>query len=218
MSVMTFCARTLLPASSSGGEITAIHPTPVIGMVGVLEDYATRLPAALQEEGDFVLLLGVTRNELGGSEYLNVAHRISGGKPPTIDLQAERAVQRYVLAANAGGLLRSAHDVAEGGMLVALAECCLWGNLGVSCPELRADSGQRLDALFFGESQGRFIVSASSRAVPELQTLAKRHHVEVQMLGMAGGTDLEFTNQLKVSLGTLRTGYEQALLPIKTVT
>jgi phosphoribosylformylglycinamidine synthase len=196
----------------AGGEVTAIFPTPVIGMVGLLDDYRTRLRVGFVEEGDFVLLLGAPRNELGGSEYLKTVHGLVAGKPPAIDLQNERAVQRFVLAANAAGLLRSAHDVSDGGMLVALAECCLHGNLGVTCPELRPEPGHRLDAAFFGESQSRFIVSAVSRNVPELQTLAKRFHVEVQMLGMAGGAHLEFSNQLKVSLDELRDAHENALL------
>ena len=177
----------------------------------MIDDYRTRLTPAFREEGDFVLLLGATRNELGGSEFLKVIHGMVAGRPPAIDLQAERAVQRFVLAAKAADLLRSAHDVSDGGMLVALAECCLLSDLGVTCPEMRPEPGQRLEATFFGESQGRFIVSASSRAVPELQTLAKKYHVEVQMLGMAGGRHLEFTNQVKVSLDDIREKFDNAL-------
>jgi phosphoribosylformylglycinamidine synthase len=193
------------------GRVTSIDPTPVIGMVGLLEDYRQRLTPGLKEDGDFVLLAGATRNELGGSEYLHALRGLVAGAPPALDLDAERALQRFVLAAASSGLLHSAHDVAEGGMLVGLAECCLWGNLGVRCPELQTEPGLRLDAAFFGESQGRFILSASSRAVPELQTLAKRHHVDLQMLGMATGRDLEFENQFKVSLDELRDVYESAL-------
>ena len=189
-----------------------IHPTPVIGMIGLIEDYAQRLEPGLKEAGDFVLLIGSTRNELGGTEYLKQIRGIVAGPPPAIDLAAERSVQEFILAAASAGLLRSAHDVADGGMLVALAECCLWGGVGVRCPEMRPDGDLRLDAAFFGESQARFIVSAGSRAMPELQTLARRHHVELALLGMAGGDALDFEGQLSVTLDSLRAAYEHALV------
>lgn len=190
----------------------SIHPTPVIGMVGIIEDYGRALSAGFKDSGDFVLLVGTTKNELGGSEYVRVEHGLVGGPPPSLDLVGEKAVASFVLDAAAAGFLHSAHDVAEGGLLVALAECCLIGGMGIRCPELRGDAGVRLDAVWFGESQGRFILSAGSRAMPELQTLARRYHVEVQLLGMAGGDKLELEGQLKLSLDDLRTAHESALV------
>jgi phosphoribosylformylglycinamidine synthase len=192
---------------------SAIYPTPVIGLVGLLEDYDRRLQAGLQGDGDFVLLIGVTRNDLGGSEYLSVVHGHHGGRPPQVNIAAERAAHDFVLAAAGAGLLRSAHDVAEGGMLVALAESCLIGGIGVRCPALRPDGTLRLDAAFFAESQARFIVSAASRAMPELQTLARHHHVEIQLMGLAGGDLLEFEGQVRVPLADLRRVWEEALVP-----
>lgn len=190
-----------------------IYPTPVVGMVGLLPDYRRRLGAGLQGPGDFVLMVGETRSELGGSEYLKVVHGQLGTRPPEIDLDRERAVQEFVLEAHEAGLLRSAHDVSEGGMLVALAECCLLGGVGVRCPELRPEGELRLDAAFFGESQSRFIVGAPPRSMPELQTLARRHRVELCLLGLAGGETLEFEGQLRVPLAELRRAWEGALLP-----
>jgi phosphoribosylformylglycinamidine synthase len=189
----------------------AIYPTPVIGMVGVLEDYATRLPAGLRDAGDFVLLIGETHNDLGGSEYMKVVHREVAGRPPGVDLNRERATQDFILEAHEAGLLRSAHDVAEGGMLVALAECCLLGGVGVRCPALRPEDDLRLDSQFFGESQGRFIVSAAPRAVPELQGMARRHHVEMLLLGLSGGDSIEFEEQFQVQLDGLRRAWEGGL-------
>jgi phosphoribosylformylglycinamidine synthase subunit PurL len=192
-------------------EDGAIDPTPVIGMVGLLDDYGKRLQAGLRDEGDFVLLVGRLGHNLGGSEYLKVVHGRTGAKPPAIDLSAERAAHQFVLDGAAAGLLKSCHDVAEGGLLVALAECCLLGGIGLRCPELRPEDGGRVDATFFGESQGRFILSAPSRAMPELQTLARRHHVELQLLGMAGGDRLEFESQVRESLDELRSVWEAGL-------
>ena len=190
----------------------SIHPTPVIGMIGVIEDYAKRLQAGFREEGDFVLLIGASHNDLGGSAYLEIEHGVIGGRPPDLDLLAERASLEFILGAAQAGLLRSAHDVAEGGMLVALAEACLLGDRGVRCPPLAADPDLRGDAMLFGETQSRYIVSTHSRAMPELQTLARRHRVEIQLLGMVGGDAVEFEGQLKAPLAALREAHEGALL------
>ena len=185
-----------------------IWPTPVIGMVGVIDDYGKRLGAGFQTEGDFVLLIGSSHNDLGGSEYVKVEHGHVVGRPPALDLMRERAAHRIVLAAANSGYVHSAHDCAEGGMLVALAECCLLGGVGVRCPGLRPEPPLRLDAAFFGESPSRFIVSVPSRAMPEMQSLARRHNVELSLLGLAGGDHLEFEGQLKVSLVDLRQAWE----------
>jgi phosphoribosylformylglycinamidine synthase subunit PurL len=189
-----------------------IDPTPVIGMVGLLPDYGDRLDPALKGDGDFVLLVGETDNDLGGSEYLSVVHGELGVQPPSIDLAQERAVQGFILAAAGARLLCSAHDVAEGGMLVALAECCLLGGRGVHCGGLRPDEDVRLDAGFFGESQSRFLVSARPRVMPELQALARRHHVELALVGLTGGEAVEFDGQFRVGLAELREAWEGALV------
>lgn len=198
--------------NDSGGA-SGIHPTPVIGMVGLIEDYGRRLQAGFRNEGDFVLLVGSSHNDLGGSEYLKLEHGVVGGRPPALDLSRERAVMKLVLAAAQSGLVRSAHDCSDGGMLVALAECCLLGGIGVRCPALQPEAPLRLDAAFFGESPGRFIVSAASRAMPELQTLARRNHVEISLLGMAGGQVLEFEGQLRLPLAEIRQAWEGGLEP-----
>jgi len=190
---------------------SAIYPTPVVGMIGLIDDYAKRLRAGLRAEGDFVLLIGSSHNDLGGSEYLKVEHGLVAGRPPALDLARERAVDRLVLAAADNGLLHSAHDCAEGGMLVALAECCLLGGIGVRCPAIRPEAPLRMEAAFFGESPSRFIVSVSSRAMPELQSLARRHHLEISLLGLAGGDSIEFEGQFRLPLAEIRQAWEGAL-------
>ncbi len=196
--------------NDSGGE-SGIYPTPVVGMVGVMDDYGKRLGAGLRAEGDFVLMIGSSHNDLGGSEYLKVEHGHVAGRPPGLDLTRERAVHRLILSAAQSGYLHSAHDCAEGGMLVALAEACLLGGLGVRCPAMRPEPPLRLDAAFFGESSSRFIVSVPSRAMPEMQSLARRHNVELSLLGLAGGDIIEFEGQMKVSLSDLRTAWESLI-------
>jgi len=216
---LAYACRTLeLPIVSGNVSLyndsngtSAIYPTPVVGMIGVIDDYARRLGAGLRSEGDFVLLIGSSHNDLGGSEYLKVEHGHVAGRPPALDLTREQAVNRLVLAAAQSGYLHSAHDCAEGGMLVALAESCLLGGLGVRCPAIRPEPPLRLDAAFFGETPSRYIISVPSRAMPELQSLARRHHVELSLLGLAGGDVLEFEGQLKLSLAELREAWEVML-------
>ena len=198
--------------NDSSGE-SAIYPTPVIGMVGLIGDYRKRLGAGLRSDGDFVLLVGSSHNDLGGSEYLKVEHGMVAGRPPALDLSLERAVDRFVLAAAENTLLHSAHDCAEGGMLVALAECCMLGGIGVRCPAVRPEPPLRMDAAFFGESASRFIVTASSRAMPELQSLARRHHVELSLLGLAGGDSIEFEGQFRLTLVETRQAWEGTVTP-----
>src|SRR5256886_3866083 len=118
---------------------SAIYPTPVVGMIGVIDDYARRLGAGLRSEGDFVLLIGSSHNDLGGSEYLKVEHGHVAGRPPALDLTREQAVNRLGLAAAPSGILHPGHDCADGGMLVALAECCLLGGIGVRCRAIRPE-------------------------------------------------------------------------------
>jgi len=196
--------------NDSSGE-SAIYPTPVVGMVGLIADYSKRLGAGLRAEGDFVMLVGSSHNDLGGSEYLMLEHGVVAGRPPALDLTRERAVQRLVLTAAENGLLHSAHDCAEGGMLVALAESCLLGGIGVRCPGLRPESPLRMDAAFFGESPSRFIISLPSRAMPEVQSFARRNHVEISLLGLAGGDSIEFEGQFRLTLEELRHAWEGGL-------
>jgi phosphoribosylformylglycinamidine synthase len=196
--------------NDSGGE-AGIYPTPVVGMVGLIEDYNKRLGAGIRAEGDFVMLIGSSFNELGGSEYLMLEYGLAAGRPPALDMAREKAVNRLILSAAQSGYLRSAHDCAEGGMLVALAETCLLGGIGVRCPSMRPERPLRLDAAFFGESQSRYVVSVPSRAMPELQSLARRHHVEISLLGLAGGDAIEFEGQFRLSLSELREAWEGAI-------
>jgi phosphoribosylformylglycinamidine synthase subunit PurL len=196
--------------NDSSGE-SAIYPTPVVGMVGLIADYAKRLGAGLRADGDFVMLVGSSHNDLGGSEYLKVEHGMVAGRPPALDLTREGAVNRLILAAAENRLLHSAHDCAEGGMLVALAECCMLGGIGVRCPAIRPESPLRMDAAFFGESPSRFIVSLPSRAMPELQSLARRHHIEISLLGLAGGDSIQFEGQFRLPLDEIRQAWEGAV-------
>ncbi len=173
--------------NESYGE--AIYPTPVVGMVGLLEDVEKRCTQAFKTAGDYVVLLGETYDELGGSEYLATCHQLVKGLPPQLDLAKECAVQQTVLAAIRQGLLHSAHDLAEGGLAVALAECCFGNEIGAQI-ELQSQ-GLRLDSLLFGESQSRILVSVQAEHLPSLLQLAAENNVPTFTLGRTGGERLQ---------------------------
>ncbi len=164
----------------------AIYPTPVIGMVGVVEDLERVCRHAFQHTGDRILLLGTNGAELGGSEYLYRFHDLVGGEPPQLDLQAERRLQQALLAMNQAGILRSAHDCAEGGLACALVEAAVGdGASPVGMDVTLADAIPPVP-LLFGESQGRVVVSCPAERVAEVRALAERHGIPCTELGAVG--------------------------------
>ncbi|HSS45531.1 MAG TPA: phosphoribosylformylglycinamidine synthase subunit PurL, partial [Thermoanaerobaculia bacterium] len=133
-----------------------IPPTPTVGMIGLLEDVEKRVRAPFRQEGDVVAVLGETRDELGGSEFLRTIRGRDEGPCPDVSLASERRLVELLIALAAHRKLSSAHDVSDGGLAVALAECAMTGGLGA---EIRLDSDLRPSSLLFGESTGRVIVS-----------------------------------------------------------
>ena len=168
----------------------AVLPTPVLGVVGLIEDADAVVRRAFRASGDVVMLLGVTRAELGGSEYLKVIHGLIRGLPPSLDLGLEAALQRLLVAGAASGVIRSAHDCAEGGLAVTLAESCFDTGLGivVDVAAVAAGAPGMDDAgTLFSESASRVVVSVSPDRAPELLTLAGRHGVPASRIGRVGG-------------------------------
>ena len=168
----------------------AILPTPIVGVVGLLEDAERRVTQWFKAEGDVVVLLGELTGGLGGSEYLQTVHGRLGGVPAPLDLDRERAVQSACLAAIEAGCIRSAHDTAEGGLAVALAECCITGprRLGAA---VRLPEAGRTDELLFGEAPSRIVVTVAPGEVERLMRIVREWTVPVQVLGRVGGDRLE---------------------------
>ena len=183
-----------------------ILPTPVIGMVGLLDDLSLRCPAGFQEDGDLVFLLGETREELAGSQYLQLLGAKTEGRPPMVSLELERRLQAGLLDSIGRGVLRSAHDVSDGGLLIALAESALFDGHGLRCPSIIGRVSR--EAFYFGESQARVIVSVAPRRVPELQKLMAHHHIPLYAMGVVGGEDLQVGSDIRVSLEMLRQAWE----------
>jgi phosphoribosylformylglycinamidine synthase II len=206
--------------NDTGG--TGIDPTVVIGMVGVMSDVAGRCTAGFQAEGDLIALVGPIGDELGGSEYQRMASGLNRGDPPHLDMDLERRVQAFVLGAISDGLLQSAHDCAEGGIAIALAESCLLGDIGawIGIDELGdiRELGQlgglieNEAGILFGESQSRFLISFAREALVRLHELAGRHSVPLRGLGSVGGERVCVTGCIDVPLREVRRAHEGALI------
>lgn len=169
-----------------------VFPTPVVGMVGLLPDVAKRCTMGFKQAGDVVVLLGETKAEIGGSEFLYALHGITAGKPPQLDLEREKAVQSCCLEAIQLGLVKSAHDLSEGGLAVALAECAVAGQVGA---EIIVETQMAAHLNLFSESQSRIILSVDSAAVKSLAELAAKHQVPYQVMGVVGGEHLVIKTQ-----------------------
>jgi len=178
----------------------AIYPTPVIGVVGLLERADRVVSRRLQGSGDAVVLLGDGRGELGGAEYLKTVHGIVRGVPPSIDLAAERALQSLVVQLALEGLLRSAADCSDGGIAVALAESCFdTDGVGAeaSIPAVGVGSSSTVDeaAALFGESASRVLISVTSDDVTTVLETAAAAGVPARVVGQTGG------NLLRIAVG-----------------
>jgi phosphoribosylformylglycinamidine synthase subunit PurL len=167
----------------------AIYPTPVMGVVGLIEDASRVLRRGFRAEGDFVYLLGDTGPDLGGSEMLKVVHGAVAGRPPRLDLEAEKRLHGLLAEGASHGVLLSAHDLSDGGLGVAAAECCFAGEepgLGARL-EVPA-AGLRPDVLVFSETPSRALVT--TRDELRLAELARRHGVRWARVGAVGGERL----------------------------
>ncbi|MDE2897831.1 MAG: phosphoribosylformylglycinamidine synthase subunit PurL [Chloroflexota bacterium] len=191
--------------NESGGE--AIWPTPVVGMLGVLDEAEWRCGMGLANDGDEIAVLGAGRPRLDGSEYLSTAHDLVAGQPE-INLVDEVAVQRLVRELIAGRLLSSAHDCSDGGLAVALAESAFAGGRGVQVPDLPVSG--RLDEALFGESQSRIVVSYQPLAAAAIAAAAATLSVPIAPLGVVGGNRLRI-GPIDVSLDQAEQIWSQGL-------
>ena len=188
-----------------------IYPTPTVGMVGLIASVERIVTPWFKSAGDVIVLLGLTREELGGSEYLKIVHGIVKGTPPWIDLKVEQAVQSCCIDAIERQIIRSAHDTSEGGLAVALAECCIGGPDKPLGARIETREMIRADALLFSESQSRIVVSVAEKDVTQLQEMAARHNVPMQIIGSVGGTRLVIQPLLQLPVDELRAIWSSGL-------
>jgi len=182
----------------------SVDPTPIVGMVGLIRDKKNIVTQHFKAAQDIILLLGKNKNELGGSEYLKTIHGLKQGKCPSIDLNLEKSVQKTALEAIEKGLVKSAHDCSEGGLAVALAECCISHPAKKLGAEINLAAGNlRNDALLFGESQSRIILSAKINNVKKILQIAKKNKTPVSIIGKVSGARLVINRLINVSVNDL---------------
>ena len=191
----------------------SIYPTPILGMVGLIEPADRMTTQWFKEAGDHIILLGDTKEDLGGTEYLKVVHYREQGTPPWLDLDREKAVQECLLSLIRQGLVKSAHDCSEGGLAVTLVECCVshpYQPIGASIrlPQQRS----RLDALLFGESPSRVVLTVAPQHVEDLLNQVRACSLPAFSIGKVGGDQFTVsvvsesgldTSSISLSLETL---------------
>ncbi|MBB3730146.1 phosphoribosylformylglycinamidine synthase subunit PurL [Nonomuraea dietziae] len=184
----------------------AIHPTPVVGVLGVIDDVAKRVRSGFLEPGLRIALLGETREEFGGSEWAHVVHSHLGGLPPEVDLVAEQGLASVMVEAAARGLVAGSHDLSDGGLAIALAEACLARGVGATV-SLVGDPFVDL----FSESSARALVAVRPEAFEEFAALCASHEVPCYGLGETGGDALVVEGVLAISVAELRDTHTKTL-------
>ena len=169
----------------------SIYPTPMLGMVGLIDEADRAMTQWFRSDGDAIVLLGKTRDDLGGSEYLKVLQHREQGSPPLLNLEIEKTLHDFVLKVIHEGLIQSAHDCSDGGLAIALAECCVSGPRAARGAVVKLGlASLRRDGLLFGESQSRIILSTWPNAVESLLSRAAEAGVPAAKIGTVGGDRL----------------------------
>jgi len=189
---------------------TPILPTPVIGVLGVIDDVSRRTPMALRGDGAQLYLLGDTRDEFGGSEWANVVHGFLGGRPPKVDLTREKLLADVLINASRDGLIDAAHDLSDGGLFVAVAEGCLRGEVGV---RLVVPEGLDPFVFLFSESAGRAIVAVPRTEEVRFTDMCTARGLPATRIGVLDILEsaIEVQGQFRLPLSELRTAWAATL-------
>ncbi len=186
---------------------TAVYPTPVIGMVGLIEDLELITTANFKSSGDIIYLLGDDKFEIGGSEYLAVVHNLVEGNCPEIDLNRESQLHKVVLGLIKNKLINSAHDISEGGFAAAIAECCIIDDENSIGANVILPEFERIDFALFSESQSRVIISVSPENQDKLERFISGINFPFEKIGVTGGDNLVIDDAIDISTEELKKLY-----------
>jgi phosphoribosylformylglycinamidine synthase len=181
----------------------AVFPTPTIGMLGLVEDLSHITISYFKNEGDLIYILGEDKAELGGSEYLKIIHNKVEGNCPQLNLSTEKKLHDSVLELIRKKIINSAHDVSEGGIVCALAECCIINDEKMIGAEINLLVKSRKDFTYFSESQSRIIVSVSKNKKNEFEKVLQSINQPFNQIGIVGGSVLKINDDIKVDLKEL---------------
>ena len=192
----------------------AIYPTPVVGMIGLIPDCSKAITQFFKKEGDVIILLGETKEELGGSEYLKILHNKERGKPPELILDLESRLHDVCLEAIHKGFVKSAHDCSEGGLAIAIAESAVSGPVTLGA-EISLESSIRKDALLFGESQSRIVLSASKKHIEKIIGIAEKKEVPATIIGKVTKNSLKVhinsRSVIELSCGKIKKAWKNTI-------
>ncbi|HQP62721.1 MAG TPA: AIR synthase related protein, partial [Candidatus Cloacimonas sp.] len=190
----------------------AIYPTPVIGMLGLMTDYRKATTQYFKHENDIIVLLGSLKASFGGSEYLKIQHNIIAGKPPIVDLEEELHLQDLILELIDNGLVNSAHDISEGGLLIAVLESCfnpeqLFG------AKLSFDLELNPAKIYFGEAAGRILISAAKDKYNSIKEAAMKHGIEYHKIGIvSANSSFIVNNHINEDMAILHSAWKQGII------
>lgn len=181
----------------------AVFPTPVIGMLGLIEDISHITTAWFKNEGDAIILLGENKDELGASEYLHAIHGHTRGSVPALDLEFEKRLQNGLLAAIKDGDINSAHDCAEGGLTIALAEGCISNRAHQIGARVELNDTIRIDSLLFGETQSRVVLTCDGGKAKGLIAKFAALGLPCAQIGVVGGDSLKINDYVNTGLNQM---------------
>ncbi|AZK95047.1 MULTISPECIES: phosphoribosylformylglycinamidine synthase subunit PurL [Streptomyces] len=184
---------------------TAIHPTPVVAVLGVIDDVNRRTPIGFAEEGQLLYLLGDTKEEFGGSAWSQVVHDHLGGLPPAVDLDREKLLAEILISASRDGMIDAAHDLSDGGLVQAVLESALRGGHGA---RLVVPDGLSAFTFLFSESAGRAVVSVPRSEELRFTDMCGARGLPVTRIGVVDGDALEVQGEFTIPLDEARTAYE----------
>lgn len=192
----------------------AVYPTPTISAVGLIENIQNRVPSHFTAEGDLIFLIGETKNEIGGTHYLMTSHGLEKGLPPRLDLKKEAALVDFMLEQSGKKLFSSCHDLSEGGLAVAAAECAIGSGIGAIIDHIDLISNYaslRQDAVCFGESQSRILVSAKPENKEAIIKAAQEKGLAITQVGKTGGKEVVIGDRISRTIEQLKKIYDSAI-------
>lgn len=198
----------ILETPVTGGNVSfynesltkAVYPTPVIGMLGLIDDINNVTRSYFQNEGDLIYLLGTTNQEIGGSEFLKVIHNKIAGLPPSLDLNFEKKLQHALLNLIKNGLIVSAHDLSDGGLAVAISESCVMNPEKTFGAKISFTPSFRMDYFLFSESQSRILLSISQNNKNRMESDLKKLRIPFEKIGVVQGETLEINDKIRLSI------------------
>ncbi|MDX3237529.1 phosphoribosylformylglycinamidine synthase subunit PurL [Streptomyces sp. ME03-5709C] len=186
----------------------AIHPTPVVAVLGVIDDVTRRTPVAFKDQGQLLYLLGDTKEELGGSAWSQAVHDHLGGLPPAVDLEREKLLAEILISASRDGMIDAAHDLSDGGLVQAVVESCLRGGNGA---RLVVPDGLDPFVFLFSESTGRAVVSVPRSEELRFTDMCGARGLPATRIGVVDGDAVELQGEFSLTLDELRTAHEDTI-------